>query len=101
MTGSQPLTNCRCLAFVDFSATRKTTKLAGTKDMATIMKMAITTSVPWSLGIQGEGEEERREEERRYVRRNHMAFTLHSMDVNNPVINIHDYPSRIVSKLVL
>lgn len=52
MTGSQPLTNCRCLAFVDFSATRKTTKLAGTKDMATIMKMAMTTSVPWSLQAQ-------------------------------------------------
>lgn len=57
MTGSQPLTNCRCLAFVDFSATRKTTKLAGTKDMATIMKMAITTSVPWSLQVQKQGEE--------------------------------------------
>jgi len=39
---------------VDFSATRKTTKLAGTNDMATMMKMAITTSVPWSL----EGDEE-------------------------------------------
>jgi len=51
MTGSQPLTNCRCLAFVDFSATRNTTKLAGTKDMATMMKIAITTSVPWSLEI--------------------------------------------------
>ena len=35
---------------VDFSATRKTTKLAGTKDMATMMKMAMTTSVPCSLG---------------------------------------------------
>lgn len=52
MTGSQLLTNCRCLAFEDFSATRNTTKLAGTKDMATMMKMAITTSVPWSLQIQ-------------------------------------------------
>ena len=50
MTGLQPLTNCRCLALVDFSATRKTTKLAGTKDMATMMKMAMTTSVPCSLG---------------------------------------------------
>jgi hypothetical protein len=49
MTGSHPDTNCRCLALVDFSATRKTTKLAGTKDMATMMKIAITTSVPWSL----------------------------------------------------
>lgn len=62
MTGSQPLTNCRCLAFVDFSATRKTTKLAGTKDMATIMKIAITTSVPWSLDIQGRRGERRGEE---------------------------------------
>lgn len=53
MTGSQPLTNCRCLALVDFSATRKTTKLAGTKDMATMMKMAMTTSVPCSLSEQG------------------------------------------------
>lgn len=35
---------------VDFSATRNTTKLAGTKDIATIMKMAITTSVPCNLG---------------------------------------------------
>lgn len=54
MTGSQPLTNCRCLALVDFSATRKTTKLAGTKDMATMMKMAMTTSVPCSLDTQRE-----------------------------------------------
>lgn len=49
MTGLHPLTNCRCLALVDFSATRKTTKLAGTKDMATMIKMAMTTSVPCSL----------------------------------------------------
>lgn len=49
MTGLQPLTNCKCLALVDFSATRKTTKLAGTNDMATMMKMAMTTSVPCSL----------------------------------------------------
>lgn len=34
---------------VDFSATRNTTKLAGTKDIATIMNMAITTSVPCNL----------------------------------------------------
>lgn len=53
MTGLQPLTNCRCLALVDFSATRKTTKLAGTNDMATMMKMAMTTSVPCSLGEEG------------------------------------------------
>lgn len=50
MTGLQPLTNCKCLALVDCSATRKTTKLAGTKDMATMMKMAMTTSVPCNLG---------------------------------------------------
>lgn len=53
MTGLHPLTNCRCLALVDFSATRKTTKLAGTKDMATMIKMAMTTSVPCSLEEDG------------------------------------------------
>lgn len=37
---------------VDFSATRNTTKLAGTKDIATIMNMAITTSVPCNLRME-------------------------------------------------
>lgn len=49
MTGLMPVTNCRCLALVDRSYTRKTTKLAGTNDMATMMKMEISTSDPSSL----------------------------------------------------
>lgn len=38
--------NCRCLARDCFSATRNTRKLAGTNDIATMMKIAMITSVP-------------------------------------------------------
>ena len=38
-----------CLAFVVRSITRKTTKLAGTNDIAMMTKMAITASVPCRL----------------------------------------------------
>ena len=49
MTGLMPVTNCRCLALVERSYTRNTTKLAGTKDMATMMKMEMRTSEPSNL----------------------------------------------------
>ena len=49
MTGLSPLTNCRCFALIPLSYTRKTTKLAGTNDIATIINIAIRTSDPWRL----------------------------------------------------
>lgn len=44
MTGFIPLTNWRCLALLTRSSMRKSTKLAGTKDMAKITQMETSTS---------------------------------------------------------
>ncbi|KAG7281475.1 hypothetical protein CRUP_012418 [Coryphaenoides rupestris] len=49
MTGLQPLTNCRCLALVDFSATRKTTK--GGRCNSVIHWLA---NYIWDMGGRGE-----------------------------------------------
>lgn len=58
MTGFIPLTNCRCLALLTRSSMRKSTKLAGTKDMAKITQMETSTStevaiLPRSSGLSG------------------------------------------------
>lgn len=56
MRGFIPLTNCRCLALLTRSSMRKSTKLAGTKDMAKITQMETSTStevaiLPWGSGV--------------------------------------------------